>query len=128
MVANGPHLRHAALWVGLLYDSVALDAAWDWSRTGRRKNARPCATASPSRAFKTPFRKATVHELTHRMLEISAAGLKRRAALDSGGMNEDGFLSPLREMVNRGPYPRRGNAEELLRCLGKRPHAAVHRV
>ncbi len=50
-----------------------------WSRTGRRKNARRCATASRKQGFKTPFRKATVHELAHRMLEISTAGLKRRA-------------------------------------------------
>jgi len=52
-----------------------------------------------------------VHELAHRMLEISAAGLKRRAELDSAGMSEDGFLNPLRELVNRG-YTR---SEEMLK-------------
>jgi glutamate--cysteine ligase len=52
-----------------------------------------------------------VHELAHRMLEISSAGLKRRAELDSGGMSEDGFLNPLRELVSRG-YTR---AEEMLK-------------
>ena len=52
-----------------------------------------------------------MHELAHRMLEISAAGLKRRAALDGGGMSEDGFLNPLRELVSRG-YTR---AEEMLK-------------
>ena len=36
--------------------------------------------------------------------------LKRRAAEDSAGMTEDGFLNPLRELVDRG-YTR---AEELL--------------
>jgi glutamate--cysteine ligase len=45
------------------------------------------------------------------MLEISSAGLRRRASLDSGGMSEDGFLIPLREIVARG-YTR---AEELLK-------------
>jgi glutamate--cysteine ligase len=67
--------------------------------------------AVPRQGFKVPFRKATVHELAHRMLEISTAGLKRRAALDAGGMGEDGFLNPSRELVNRG-YTR---AEEMLK-------------
>ena len=49
---------------------------------------------------------ARLHELAHRLLEISAAGLKRRAALDGGGMSEDGFLNPLRELVNRRGYTR----------------------
>ena len=62
------------------------------------------------------------------MLEISAAGLKRRAALDGGGMSEDGFLNPLRELVARG-YTR---AEELLKNyhgrVETRSDAAVHGV
>jgi glutamate--cysteine ligase len=45
------------------------------------------------------------------MLEISAAGLKHRAALDSAGMSEEGFLAPPRELVARG-YTR---AEEMLK-------------
>ena len=61
--------------------------------------------------LRLPFRKTTVHELAHRMLEISAAGLKRRAALDSAGMSEEGFLGPPRELVARG-YTR---AEEMLK-------------
>ena len=58
-----------------------------------------------------PFRNTTVHQIAHQMLEISSAGLKRRAQLDSVGMSEDGFLNPLRELVSRG-YTR---AEELLK-------------
>jgi glutamate--cysteine ligase len=65
----------------------------------------------PSLAFKTPFRGRTVGDLAREMLAISAEGLKRRAAIDSAGSTEDGFLTPLRELVERG-YTR---AEELLR-------------
>ena len=36
---------------------------------------------------------------------------RRRAELDGGGMSEDGFLNPLRELVARG-YTR---AEEMLK-------------
>jgi len=98
-----------ALWVGLLYDDVALDAAWDLVKDWTAEERQALRDMVPKQGFKAPFRKATVHELAHRMLEISAAGLKRRAALDGGGMSEDGFLNPLRELVNRG-YTR---AEEM---------------
>jgi glutamate--cysteine ligase len=100
-----------ALWVGIYYDQVALDAAWDLVKDWTAEERQAMRDAVPVQAFKTPFRNTTVHELAHRMLEISSAGLKRRAALDSGGMSEDGFLNPLRELVARG-YTR---AEELLK-------------
>jgi len=100
-----------ALWVGLLYDSVALDAAWDLVKDWTAEERQAMRDGVAKQAFKTPFRKTTVHELAHRILEISAAGLKRRAELDGGGMSEEGFLSPVRELVNRG-YTR---SEELLK-------------
>jgi glutamate--cysteine ligase len=65
----------------------------------------------PRLAFRTPFRNRTVRDLAREMLAISAEGLKRRAATDSAGSTEDGFLAPLKELVERG-YTR---AEELLR-------------
>ncbi len=99
-----------ALWVGLLYDSVALDAAWDLVKDWTAEERQAMRDGVAKQAFKTPFRKATVHELAHRMLEISAAGLKRRAELDGGGMSEEGFLTPVRELVSRGHT----RAEELL--------------
>ncbi len=100
-----------ALWVGIYYDQVALDAAWDMVKDWTAEERQAMRDGVPVQAFKTPFRNTTVHELAHRMLEISSAGLKRRAALDSGGMSEDGFLNPLRELVARGHT----RAEELLK-------------
>jgi len=99
-----------ALWVGILYDQVALDAAWDMVKDWTAEERQAMREAVPRLAFKTPFRNTTVWELAHRMLDISASGLRRRASLDSVGMTEEGFLVPLRELVNRG-YTR---AEELL--------------
>ncbi len=99
-----------ALWVGLFYDQTALDEAWDLVKDWTAEERQAMRDAVPRLAFKTPFRKARVWELAHRMLEISAAGLRRRASHDAGGMTEEGFLVPLREVVTRG-YTR---AEELL--------------
>jgi glutamate--cysteine ligase len=99
-----------ALWVGLLYDKVALDAAWDLVKDWSAEERQALRDMAPKQAFRAPFRNTTVLELARRMLEISAEGLRRRASLDSAGMSEDGFLNPLRELVTRGQT----RAEELL--------------
>ena len=99
-----------ALWVGLYYDQTALDAAWDLVKDWTAEERQAMRDAVPTLAFKTPFRKGTVGDLARTMLDISAAGLRRRAQTDSIGTNEEGFLQPLFELVNRG-YTR---AEELL--------------
>jgi len=100
-----------ALWVGIYYDQVALDAAWDLVKDWTAEERQAMRSAVPVQGFQTPFRKTDLGALAKRMLEISSAGLMRRAAHDSAGMTEDGFLNPLRELVDRG-YTR---AEELLR-------------
>jgi len=100
-----------ALWVGLYYDQVALDAAWDMVKDWSAEERQAMRDAVPTLAFKTPFRGRTVGDLAREMLEISSAGLRRRAREDSIGTTEEGFLQPLIELVERG-YTR---AEELLR-------------
>ena len=100
-----------ALWVGIYYDQVALDAAWDLVKDWTAEERQAMRDSVPRLAFKTPFRGGTVLDLAKKMLEISAEGLRRRAAEDSSGMNEEGFLVPLRDLVARG-YTR---ADELLR-------------
>ncbi|MBI3675581.1 MAG: glutamate--cysteine ligase [Proteobacteria bacterium] len=99
-----------ALWVGIYYDSVALDAAWELVKDWTAEERQAMRDAVPRLAFKTPFRTRTVGDVAREMLEISAAGLRRRAAPDSVGGTEEGFLQPVRDMVDRG-YTR---AEELL--------------
>jgi len=99
-----------ALWVGLVYDNVALDAAWDMVKDWTAEERQALRDVVAKQAFRAPFRNTTVLELARRMLEISGEGLRRRASLDSAGMSEDGFINPLRELVARGQT----RAEELL--------------
>src|SRR3954454_7811576 len=95
-----------ALWVGLLYDDVALDAAWDlvkhWD-IGERERLRH---EVPKLALDvlTPDG-ARMRDFSERVLEIAADGLTRRARLNSAGDNEGGFLDPLREVVAAGMTP-----------------------
>jgi glutamate--cysteine ligase len=99
-----------ALWVGIYYDQIALDAAWDLVKGWTAEERWAMRDAVPRLGFRTPFCGRTIGDLARDMLDISAAGLRRRASHDSAGVSEEGFLVPLRDLVERG-YTR---AEELL--------------
>ncbi|HUJ03225.1 MAG TPA: glutamate--cysteine ligase [Rhizomicrobium sp.] len=99
-----------ALWAGLYYDQTALDAAWDLVKDWSAEERQAMRDSVPRLAFDTPFRGRNVGDLAKEMLDISAAGLRRRAAQDSGGTNEEGFLHPLMELVDK----RQTRAEQLL--------------
>ena len=95
-----------AFWVGLLYDSQALGAAWDevkhWSLEERQR----LRDEVPKLALNavTPSGE-TLRELGGRILDIAAAGLGARNRLNAAGDNESGFLDPLRDIVARGTTP-----------------------
>jgi glutamate--cysteine ligase len=95
-----------ALWVGLLYDQGALDAAWDevkgWSLEERQR-LRDEVPKLGLRA-RTPAGEPLL-ELGKRVLDIADAGLKARARYNAAGDDERGFLTPLRETIARGLTP-----------------------
>ena len=95
-----------ALWVGLLYDDKALDQGWElvrhWSIEGREKLRRDVPKLALDAI--TPDGE-TMRDLADKVLDISAAGLTRRAKLNSAGDNEGGFLDPLRDVVATGMTP-----------------------
>ncbi len=95
-----------ALWVGLLYDQGALDAAWelvkDWSLEGRQA----LRDAVPKLALDAPLPGGgKLRDIAGQVLDIAHAGLAARARRDASGSDETGFLDPLREIVRRGTVP-----------------------
>jgi glutamate--cysteine ligase len=95
-----------ALWVGLLYDGTALDAAWDLVRDWSIEERTRLRHAVPKSALKTPSPGGgTVQDLAAQVLDIATEGLSRRSRLNSAGDNESGFLDPLREVVATGVTP-----------------------
>ena len=95
-----------ALWVGLLYDGTALDAAWDLVKGWSIEERTVLRHSVPKRALNTPVPGGgTVRELAGQVLGIASDGLSRRARLNSAGDNEGGFLDPLREVVASGVTP-----------------------
>jgi len=100
-----------ALWVGLLYESGALDAAWDLVKDWTNDEHEELRRSVPRMALKAPVPGGgTMHDLARTVVAISAEGLTRRAKLNSVGDNESGFLDPLNEIVASGKTP----AERLL--------------
>jgi glutamate--cysteine ligase len=105
---GGPWNRLCALpafWTGLLYDDAALDAAWDLVKDFSMAERHALRDGVPRHALKLPFRGGTVRELAQRALEISAAGLQRRARLNGNGADERIFLSPLVEFAEANQTP-----------------------
>jgi glutamate--cysteine ligase len=95
-----------ALWVGLLYDQTALNAAWDLAKNWSIEEREELRRSVPKLALEAPVPcGGTVQELAREVVEIAADGLSRRGRLNSAGDNESGFLDPLREVVATGVTP-----------------------
>ena len=60
------------------------------------------------------------------VLDIAAAGLTRRAELNSAGDNEGGFLDPLRDVVATGMTPADRLLAKISRRVGRRPVADIY--
>jgi len=95
-----------ALWVGLLYDDAALDAAWDLARDWSIEEREALRHQVPRLALETPVPGGgTMRDLAAQVLDIASAGLSARARLNSAGDNEGVFLDPWREIVSSGMTP-----------------------
>lgn len=106
----GPWDRLCALpafWVGILYDSHALDGAWDlvkhWSAEQREMMRR----TAPVLGLRTPLPngKGNLQTLAQEVLRISRYGLKARSRLSTSGDDETGFLSELIDIAESGHTP-----------------------
>ena len=101
-----------ALWVGLLYDQSALDAAWDLVKGWDAETREGLRVAASVSALQAEAGGVKMHDLAREVLAIAEAGLKARAMPGAGGMvpDETHFLNALQESVESGSVP----ADELL--------------
>ncbi|GAA0732632.1 glutamate--cysteine ligase [Sphingomonas japonica] len=99
-----------ALWVGLLYDQGALDAAWDLVRDWSIDERETLRSSVPRLGLDAPLRSGTLRDIAREVIDISARGLSSRARFNGSGDDESGFLDPLRDIVRSGKVP----AERLL--------------
>jgi len=95
-----------ALWVGLLYDDGALDAAWDLVKGWSLDERQALRDSVPELALDAPLPGGgRLRDIAGEVLDIAHAGLAARARLNGAGDNETGFLDPLREIVRSGKVP-----------------------
>ncbi len=99
-----------ALWVGLLYDTTSLSAAWDIIKDWRYEEINDLQKNVAKSALKAKFRNHTVHDLAKEVLAIAHQGLKNRNQTNSQGANETIFLNTIKETAETGITP----AERLL--------------
>ncbi|CAH1649040.1 MULTISPECIES: glutamate--cysteine ligase [unclassified Chelatococcus] len=91
-----------AFWVGLLYDEVARDAAWqlvkNWSNADRETLRRDV----PAQGLAATVAGRPLREVAREVLQLSRAGLVRRGRRDVQGRDEAHFLDIVDEVVATG--------------------------
>jgi glutamate--cysteine ligase len=111
---GGPWARLCALpalWVGLLYDSVALDQAAELIKDWTVAEMEALRRDVPRLALKTPFRGGTLQAVAKQVVALAREGLKRRNCRDRiGDRDERHFLDTLAAIAESGRCP----AEEKL--------------
>ncbi|MEZ5832144.1 MAG: glutamate--cysteine ligase [Dongiaceae bacterium] len=113
-----------ALWVGLLYDDQALDAAWDLVKDWTTEEHAMLRREVPKHALHVQFRDRKLQQWALEVIAIARTGLQRRAALDRIGGDESGFLNVLQEIAESGKCP----AEEKLALYSGRWNRSVDPV
>jgi glutamate--cysteine ligase len=99
-----------ALWVGLLYDQTALDAAWDVVKDWTVEDHDYLRSHTPRNGLATRFQGLPLSDLAREVIEIAHTGLRARRRLDANGNDETIYLAPLDRAVASGLAP----ADELL--------------
>jgi glutamate--cysteine ligase len=99
-----------ALFVGLLYDETALDAAAELVSPWDAEARQALREAVPGEALAARIGGQSVREVAAEILTLARGGLERRARRNAAGQDETHFLDPLDAIVERG----RSTAEDLL--------------
>jgi glutamate--cysteine ligase len=110
---GGPWDRLPALpafWVGLLYDDVSLDAAWDIAKRWNAEERQLLRDEVPRLGFKARIGDSYLFEIAKECLALAHAGLRRRGRIDHIGRDETRHLEPLDRIIDRGRTP----AEDML--------------
>jgi glutamate--cysteine ligase len=90
-------LAQSAFWVGLLYDSAALEAAYSLVRARPWSDYVAVRAAVPRTALATPWQAGTLRDLAGAMVAIAKDGLRGR------GLGEEVYLSQLEDITAGAP-------------------------
>ncbi len=110
-----------ALWVGLVYDSIALDEACQLVGEWRVADIVRLREEVPRLGLKAEIGGRTLREVAVEVTAIADGGLKRRAMAGIHDLDERDYLTYLRDIVESGRTP----AEELLEAYETRWNRSV---
>ena len=99
-----------ALFVGLLYDQNALDAAWDLVKGWTAEQRQTLRDEVPHLGLQAKIGGRSLQDIGRDVVDLSRAGLAARRRLDSQGRDETRFLDILQNYVESGQV----SAQELL--------------
>jgi len=94
-----------AIWVGLLYDGAALDAAWDLCRNWTHEDHLRLRAEVPRTGLATEFGAGSVLDIAREMVGIARDGLKARGRKGALDADETGYLQILDGIVQSGRTP-----------------------
>jgi glutamate--cysteine ligase len=113
-----------ALWTGVLYDKDALTAAWDLCKHWTAEDRVKLRFSAARDGLKGKVAGRPVQDVAKEMVEIARHGLKRRARISGGFVDESGYLAELEEIAESGITP----AERLLELYHGRWNGDVRKV
>ncbi len=94
----------SAFWVGLLYDTQSLDAAWDLVKGWDEAARAALHLGAPRLGLKAQIAGRGLQEIAREVLALARAGLARRRRLEDG-KDESIHLDVLQETVDSGLTP-----------------------
>lgn len=96
-----------ALWKGLLYDELALEAGLERVRSWTHTQVHALHGEVARIGLQAQAPDASVLEVARDLVALSRAGLRRQAVRDAAGRDESIYLEPLEEIVANGRSPAR---------------------
>ncbi len=91
-----------ALWTGILYDPAAQAAAWDLCKGWSQEDRAALIRDVPRQALGAQVAGRSVRDVARDLVAIAAQGLKARARLSGGLVDETGYLGPLQQIAESG--------------------------
>ena len=96
-------LAQSALWVGLLYDPAALEAAYSLVSSRPWQEFSALRNVVPRQGLSAVWQGGTLRDLSGEMVEIARSGLAARARPGPDGTDERRFLEPVRSIAAGAP-------------------------
>jgi glutamate--cysteine ligase len=84
-----------SFWVGILYDSIALDAAWQLVKNWTPEDRATLHRDVPKQGLRTPIAGKNAGYFAHEAVKLAQQGLRRRAVRLHGAADETRYLDRL---------------------------------